>query len=217
MPNRIVREGILSSEAVNQLSCTEEVFYRRLLSVVDDFGRYHAHPSLLRAACYPLQLDKVGNADLTKWLLATEKAGLVSTYHFEGKDYLQVLKFDQRVRAEKSKYPPPTADGSHLSVICQTSARLDGDVVEDGDGRKTLSPKRSSKTALPKGFAVSERVRIWAEKQGHTDLDKHLESFTGRALSNGYTYVDWDEAFMRAIRENWAKLVSTNTVRSLVL
>ncbi len=39
MPNRIIREGILTSEAVNSLSWEAEVFFRRLLSVVDDFGR----------------------------------------------------------------------------------------------------------------------------------------------------------------------------------
>ena len=59
MPNRIVREGILTSERVELLSWAEEVFYRRLMSVVDDFGRYYARPELLRAACYPLLLTKV--------------------------------------------------------------------------------------------------------------------------------------------------------------
>ncbi len=48
MPNRILREGILTSERVNLLSWEAEVFYRRLMSVVDDYGRFHAHPALLR-------------------------------------------------------------------------------------------------------------------------------------------------------------------------
>jgi hypothetical protein len=143
MPNRIIREGILTSEAVNSLSCAAEVFYRRLLNVVDDFGRYHANPSLLRAACYPLLLHKVGDPDIVKWTAEAREAGLVRLFTVDGRRYLHITKFDQRVRAEKSKFPPPPPDDGHpgihgppcrtndghLSVRCQTAARLDGDVV----------------------------------------------------------------------------------------
>jgi hypothetical protein len=59
MPNRVLREGILTSERVNALDWPAEVFYRRLMSVVDDFGRYWAKPELLRAGLYPLHHDKV--------------------------------------------------------------------------------------------------------------------------------------------------------------
>ena len=51
MPNRILREGILSSERVDALSEGAEILYRRLMSVVDDYGRYFAHPTLIRSAC----------------------------------------------------------------------------------------------------------------------------------------------------------------------
>src|SRR5690606_33624040 len=62
MPNRILREGILTSPRIAKLGWPEEVFYRRLMSVVDDFGRYYADPGLLRAACYPRQLNKVSDS-----------------------------------------------------------------------------------------------------------------------------------------------------------
>lgn len=53
MPNRILREGILTSPNVARLGWAEEVFYRRLMSVVDDFGRYYARPALLSACHEP--------------------------------------------------------------------------------------------------------------------------------------------------------------------
>ena len=40
MPNRIIREGILSSDRVDQLDPPAEVFYRRLMSKVDDHGLF---------------------------------------------------------------------------------------------------------------------------------------------------------------------------------
>lgn len=108
MPNRILREGILSSERVAKLDWPEEVFYRRLHSVVDDFGRFFATPTLIRSACYPLQIDKVSDFDIKCWLSATEKAGLVSIYLAEdGKLYLQIIDFRQQTRAKKSKFPDP--------------------------------------------------------------------------------------------------------------
>lgn len=140
MPNRIIREGIISSEAVCSLSWPAEVFYRRLLSVVDDFGRFHAHGSLLRAACYPLQIDKVGNADIVKWLAECARAGLVSTYAVDHKEYLQVHKFDQRVRAEKSKFPQMPANDGQVTVIRPSSAHVVGDGVVD-EKRTFLSGK----------------------------------------------------------------------------
>jgi hypothetical protein len=138
MPNRILREGILTSERVNALDWDAEVFYRRLMSVVDDFGRYTANPKLLRAALYPLQIEKVRDANIAKWLDACVEAGLVRVYAQSGasgdrcgnqstasadrsggdKRYLEMLDFRQQVRAKESKYPHPPADAQHMYSKC---------------------------------------------------------------------------------------------------
>jgi hypothetical protein len=108
MPNRILREGILTSPRMAKLGWAEEVFYRRLMSVVDDFGRYYADAGLLRAHCYPRQLSKVTDADIGKWLTSCVNAGLVSVYPAQdGERYLHLLDFGQQVRAKKSKFPDP--------------------------------------------------------------------------------------------------------------
>ena len=59
MPNRILREGILTSERVNNLSMMGELFYRRLFSVADDFGRYTANKKLLRTLVWTFRVDDV--------------------------------------------------------------------------------------------------------------------------------------------------------------
>jgi len=66
--------------------------------------------------------------------------------------------------------------------------------------------KRTSKTVLPDDFSISERVKLWAEKNGHKNLEAHLENFIISCNAKGYTYADWDSAFMGAIRNNWAKV-----------
>lgn len=72
-------------------------------------------------------------------------------------------------------------------------------------------------TTIPEGFAVSDRVRSWAEDKGHDRLEARLEHFVGWARAKGAKYVDWDEAFMNAIRDNWAKLGPEAQPRKLQL
>lgn len=140
MPNRILREGILTSEPVNSLSWQAEVFYRRLMSVIDDFGRYYAKPALLRAACYPLQLEKVDDTDVVRMLveLTNSTPALVEVYEVDGKQYLQLLKFRQQVRAKASRFPDPpitcTASAKQMRGNGAADAHLDGDVSVDVGG-----------------------------------------------------------------------------------
>lgn len=216
MPNRILREGILTSPRIAKLGWAEEVFYRRLHSVVDDFGRYFADYGLLRAACYPRQLSKVSDSDIGKWLAACEAAALVRVYPGSGgEQFLQLLDFNQQVRAKKSKFPDPlsecvapatqmpsTGDASaHLGVSVVVSESVGGD-----EAREARTPTRSRKTSMPEGFGVSDRVRAWAAEKGFGRLDEHLEAFKAKCQAKGYTYSEWDSAFMEAIREDWAKL-----------
>lgn len=212
MPTRILRDGILTSERVNELGSMEEVFYRRLMSVVDDHGRYYGNPSLIRAACFPLKLDKVSDSDIGKWLLVTEKAGLVRQYQAtDGKRYLQLVDFGQRIQA-KSKFPAPEDDPPNLTVIHGGKQKdtvnnglggVEGGVEDEGVSR---TKRRKAGTPIPDDFGISEQVRAWAKTKGYTQLDDHLESFIGKATAKGYRYTDWDAAFKNAIREDWAKL-----------
>lgn len=107
MPNRILRDGILDSDRVDRLSVPAEVFYRRLLSAVDDFGRFDARPVVLRAKLFPLRLDRVADSDVAGWLAECEAAGLIAAYQVDGRPYLVYLRFGQTARAKKSKFPPP--------------------------------------------------------------------------------------------------------------
>lgn len=224
MPNRIVREGILTSPKVALLEWPAEVFYRRLMSVVDDFGVYHADHTLLRAACYPRQLNKASDEDIAKWLTACVTAGLVTVYPaMDGMSYLHLLNFRQQTRAKASKYPLPepthdaeaqpmrsacAADDTQAPTNRAAGARLYGDGDGDGDGARGKRAARPQKRPLPEGFAVSDRVRAWALAKGCDRLDERFESFVSYAKRSGTTYADWDEALMAAIRDNWAKLPS---------
>ncbi len=107
MPSRVLREGILTSDRVSMLSFEAEVFYRRLMSIVDDYGRYDGRNAILRAQLYPLNMDKAPEKKMQGWKTECIKAGLIKCYVVEGKEYLQMLDFRQQQKAKNSKWPDP--------------------------------------------------------------------------------------------------------------
>jgi hypothetical protein len=167
MPNRILREGILTSDRVNTLKPQAELFFRRLMSVVDDFGRYSANPALIRAHCYPLKLDEVREADISRWLTEVESAGLIALYAVETKRYLEMLDFRQHVRAKESKWPHPPSERTANAV--QTSSERDASAHVggggDGDGGEDEVVGGGGPTGLPDDEAwMAELQRQFADR-----------------------------------------------------
>src|SRR5690606_31911603 len=120
MANRMLRDWT-DSEKVNQLSAHAERFFTRLIMKADDFGCYTANPKLVKSTLFPWLIDEVREADISRWMAECQKAGLILLYEVEGKPYLQIKDFGQRLRAKKSKYPLPaqcgqmTAECGHMS------------------------------------------------------------------------------------------------------
>ncbi len=130
MPNRIIRESILTSDRVDSLDSAAEVFYRRLLSKVDDYGRFDARPSILRAALFPLRLDRVREADCSRWIAACEKAGLIVLYSHDDKPYLEV-QFTGWPKRTPSKYPSPDGLQTFANICEQMKINVGPNVVVD--------------------------------------------------------------------------------------
>lgn len=147
MPSRIIREGILTSERVDALSLNAEVFYRRVMSVVDDYGRFSANPALLRASCYPLRLDIVKEDAIKEMLAECVVAGLIVVYKVGAKSFLEMIDFKQQVRAKDSKYPSPDEQVPSTCVAddkqVKTSVHLGEGVVEVEDGGVSESAARA--------------------------------------------------------------------------
>jgi hypothetical protein len=80
---------------------------------------------------------------------------------------------------------------------------------------KRTEEKKARKTSLPDNFTISDRVISWANQNGYRDLQKHLDNFILQAQAKNYQYVNWDSAFMTAIKDNWAKVPSKELRLSL--
>jgi uncharacterized protein YdaU (DUF1376 family) len=88
-----------------------------------------------------------------------------------------------------------------------TNHHKNKDIAPDG---ASLPAKPKTKKPvllpLPTDFGISARVEAWAAEKGFTNLASHLEAFRETATARAYAYADWDAAFMKAIREDWAHL-----------
>jgi hypothetical protein len=104
MPNRMLREGLLDSDAVGMVSPGAEMLFVRLMLLADDFGRYDGRVSVICRRAF-VNRRSVDEHMTGEWLHELHDAGLVRLYDCEGKPYLEVLNFRQRTRAQSSKYP----------------------------------------------------------------------------------------------------------------
>lgn len=115
-----------------------------------------------------------------------------------------------RVAKHREKKKAEAEQPCNVTVTPQIQNRTDTEQKQNREEKAKApaspKPRKPNKTTLPADFSISEAVRAWAEQNGHANLEAHFDAFVGKARANGYTYVDWDQAFQNAVRENWAKI-----------
>ncbi len=123
MPQRFLRPGIRTSDAWNAVSFGAQSLYVRILTLVDDFGRYDARLAILHGECFALRND-VKPQQTAAFRSELIEAGLIDVYSVLGKEYLQVSKWQERSRSEKSKFPDPQDSAAERSVPQEKDASL---------------------------------------------------------------------------------------------
>lgn len=145
MPYRTIKDSICTSDTLAKLSADEERLFYRLMVKADDFGRFDGRADVVRAACFPLQLDQYSTAHVEKMLRRLAEVDLIRFYVVSGRRYLYFTTWEkhQRKRAKYSKYPSPdqadapvAADGKVLTddgQMTDTSLASDGQTDSDED------------------------------------------------------------------------------------
>lgn len=176
-----------------------------LLNFADDNGNQVYSAKRIKMQVFPA--DSVETQPLIEELITH---GLLIEYSVSGEKYLNIKGFKKHQvinRPSKTAIPPMPLNEDSLSPPADVTDGEEGKGEEGKGEKKEQSRKRApAKSAMPTDFEISDRVRTWAIAKGFDRLELHLESFRGKAVAKGYTYADWDSAFMEAIRENWAKL-----------
>jgi hypothetical protein len=94
MPNRVIKESILTSPNFNQLSVHADRHFYRLLLVADDYGCFEATIAVVKGKCYPLK-DDISRDDIAQWQNELIELGIIRTWSEDGRDYGIFLSFDK--------------------------------------------------------------------------------------------------------------------------
>lgn len=231
----------MDNEELAELEPLSRLLFIYLWMLADREGRLEDRPK--RIAAQALAYDRT--ADVGSMLDSLQRAGFITRFTANGIACIQIVSFHKHqnphVREAASELPcmeqstskvvPDTDQGKVEpsprspdpgSRIPDSPSLIVGSVATATDTPPPKKKQKAIETRLPEDFGVSNRVMEWAKKKGFDRLPEHLEAFRSKAKAKGYTYVDWDEALMNAIREDWAKLrvtqgyaaIATTTVPS---
>lgn len=164
-----------NSDKINGLSLQAERFFVRLIMKVDDYGCFYADERLLRANLFPLLLDTIREADIPRWTAECRKAGLIVLYECNGKKYLQINDFRQRLDKAKSKFPQPPVN--ELPEVVN-------DFPAEVEVEKEVEEKK-------KNTALSRSFKQFSEEEFYADVAKFAEQFPKEMLRKFFEY--WKE------------------------
>lgn len=239
---RSIKPEFWVSEQIAECSTIARLTFVGLWNFCDDRGVHPAKPKTLKAELFPM--DDITAKQVGEWVGELINVGLVREFTAaeDGDIYWHVTGWDRHQKIDRPSYkhpkPPPfdststrrssideTSPSTQRTIVDEdsTSTRrapppgVEGSGKEGSEGRSTSARAPSKrKTAMPADFAISERVRAWAAEKGFGNLDQHLDAFRSKCKAKGYTYVDWDEGFMGAVRDDWAKLRAAGAGRSAI-
>lgn len=221
---RNIKPAIMDNEELAELSPMTRLLFVYLWMLADREGRLEDRPK--RIAAQALPYDRA--ADVGAMLDDLHKAGFIARYEVEGMCCVQILNFSkhQTPHVREAASDLPSLEAAQAKEVPRHNLGSDkasprspdpgfsdpGLLIADTAppapvAAASASPrKKATQTRMPSDFSVSERVAGWAKSKGYDRLPEHLEAFKRKAIAKGYTYASWDDAFMEAIREDWAKL-----------
>lgn len=212
---RTIKPEFFTSEDIVSLTPLARLLYVALWCEADREGRLLWKPRTFKMRYFPAD-----NCDIDALAREIIASGLVILYG-DGLAFIPSFKRHQHINPRESAStitaPENDAAGARASRVGTREGPAsdvqggregkEGDIARQDDAPAppiSIKPKRAA--ALPADFGISGRVQQWADDRGHSRLPERLEHFIGYAKRSGKKYADWDEAFMSAIREDWAKL-----------
>lgn len=205
MPNRILKDSICTSPNIDALSRDAEVFFYRLLVQCDDFGRMDARAPILRAKCYPLQVDTVTQDDVKRWLGELVRADLVALYRVNGGDFLQMRTWErhQQIRAKRSKYPDMIADDINCNQMLADAPVIQSNPIQsESEGESNPAPV-GTPTPKPKKPPASAQQDMFGAICETCELNPKVNPGRIAKLAETLLSAEYTPEQVRGFKEWW--------------
>lgn len=225
---RSIKPEFPQSESMGRVSRESRLCFVLLWTLADDAGRLRGNSRMLASLLYPYDDDAAERIE--GWLAELHAEACIRRYQVRGDNYIEICNWLNHQKIDKPSQSKLPGFDEGASIIREDSPNVRESSALEGKGREgkgseakprdpeppplALAPSPAAATPkpprkpvevpLPADFAISDRVRVWAQARNVPRLADHFEHFVGTARAKGYRYVDWDDAFMNAIRKNWA-------------
>lgn len=146
----------------------------------DDFGKFHGHPTLLKSALFPLKVDRITDKQMDGWMDELGKVGLIVRYDVNGKKYLKINDFGQRLRLMQSKFPDPLTNDGGMTAQCQHDDGVKGRGNE-GEVETEEEVETREKEIIPPPFDLV--VKYFLKKN---IIQQEAQKFYDHYESNGW-------------------------------
>jgi hypothetical protein len=162
------------SDKVQRLSTAAEVLFVRLLMKADVAGNFYANPELIKSLCFPLKTN-VRTADIVRWLhelstpvpiltgpgkdTSAKNTALLRMYEVDGKPYLHIYGYGQKLKYAKEKFPKPPAEVN--AELAEVEVEEE-DKIENESERKNIRTHNSLKVIDTEKELLENN--LWLEK-----------------------------------------------------
>lgn len=190
MPTRVLRDWTDSAK-FDGISAEAERLFVRLIMKADDFGRFHAHPKLVKSACFPLAEDLRANT-VAAWLTELSDRHLVFSYTSGTGQYLAIINFGQRIKdTTVSKFPAPPGESDRWLP--------DGGAFPDVHGFYGTIPEDPGRSGMiPDDPGKSGTIPLKAEAEAKAEAKAKAEAGNRPPPKNAITEAQVLEALGRS-------------------
>ena len=206
MPNRIIKEGIHTSDKVNMMSDFQFRVWVSLITFVDDYGRGDARPAVIKGQCFPLR-DRVTVREIEKALTALVEIGCIQLYQVDGHQYLYFPHWErhQTIRNQKSKFPAPpqvnTDDNNCNQLISKVPVIQSNPIQSESVSEYESNTRKSQKHRYGqyKNVLLSD-ADMDSLKTEYPDYEQRIERLSEYIAAKGDKYKNH-----LAVIRSWAK------------
>lgn len=190
---------IWTDEKFVALQPLARLLFMGMWSYACDNGHLEDRPSQIKMRVLPADSCNVSELldEIVKQGMATRIDGVITIPKLRVHQRLDKRYFTTCAHCEPDG-DTPCAPRDHA----QGAAQKEGRKGDEGEGERKSAPKGA--TRIPDGFAVTDPMRDWAEKNnfGHLDLDALTEEFVDfwRGATKNATKADWIATWRNRIR-----------------
>lgn len=202
MPARMIRDGLLDSEAVLSLPVEGRWLYVTLLLSGDDVGLFEATPFRLA------RIADVRREHADRLLAMLMDADLVRLYEVAGKRYGFIPKFRQRLQIKRAKCPLPpleilAGDEDALNKIKDLGSKK---AVDNGDSREKTAAQPPEPEPEPEEKKYTHASHVVKTPSVSTQADcPHAEilALFAKHLPMARQPAAWNPARQAVLRTRW--------------